>query len=96
MYSLYSFLIYDTILIYGGVLSISVKKYKEKRTTTMFQEVTLVPDARVGLDVFQEIFTGLNLWRTASESRVTLLNFCLSASRAVFHKYRTTVDINTR
>ena len=45
----------------------------------MFQEVTLVPDARVGLDVFQEIFTGLNLWRTASESRVTLLNFCLSA-----------------
>ena len=45
MYSLYSFLIYDTILIYGGVLSISVKKEKEKRTTTMFQEVTLVPDA---------------------------------------------------
>ena len=51
MYSLYSFLIYDTILIYGGVLSM-VKKEKEKRTTTMFQEDTLVPDVgSVGLDV---------------------------------------------
>ena len=64
MYSLYSFLIYDTILIYGGVLSISVKKEKEKRTTTIWY----VPDA----SGCQEIFTGLNLWRTASESRVTL------------------------